>query len=393
MLRPIPVYPMEHYNLPTYRSWFPFLSTGKIWMNHAAISPLSRRVSEAVARYIHRREVEEIDTYVSSLPIVARTKGNLGMMIAASSDRIAFAGNTSDGLNVLAAGMEWHTGDRIILNDSEFPSNVVPFLNLRRHGVEIDFLETRNGEITADRLEKIITPRTRLISLSFVQFLSGFRADLDAIGSMCKKHGIIFCVDAIQGLGASPLNVRSAHIDFLSCGGPKWLMALMGIGFIYVSEELQERIHQAHAGWTSNRNFFGDFFTYRTDFDETARRYENGTQNYTGIAALCESTATLLEVGIDNIQTHLRTITDLLIEGIDEAGFDVVTPRDRSKRAGIVTFSCPNAGKLFDSLAKENIIVSLREGMIRVSPHFYNSPDEAAMLRSVLLQHRKTAAA
>jgi len=384
---------MEHYNLRLYRSWFSYLSTGKVWMNHAAISPLSRRVSEAVAQYLHRREVEEIDTYLSSLPIVAKTKRNLATMIGTSADRIAFAGNTSDGLNVLAAGLEWRTGDRIILNDSEFPSNIVPFINLRRHGVEIDFLQTRNGEITAERIEELITPRTRLVSLSFVQFLSGFRADLDAIGGVCKKHGVIFCVDAIQGLGASPLDVRSANIDFLSCGGPKWLMALMGIGFIYVSEELQQRIRQAYAGWTSNRNFFGDFFTYRVDFDDTARRYENGTQNYTGIAALSESTSTLLEVGIDNIQAHLRRITDILMAGIDEAGFDVVTPRDRTKRAGIVTFKCPNAGELFNSLAKENIIVSLREGMIRVSPHFYNSPDEAAAVHSVLLQHRKTAAA
>jgi len=384
---------MEHYNLPLYRSWFPFLSTGKIWMNHAAISPLSRRVSEAVAQYLHRREVEEIDTYVSSLPIVAKTKENLGTMIGASSDRIAFAGNTSDGLNVLATGMEWHTGDRIVLNDSEFPSNIVPFINLRRHGVEIDFLKTQNGEITPERIEELITPRTRLVSLSFVQFLSGFRADLEAIGSVCKKHGVIFCVDAIQGLGASPLNVRSSNIDFLSCGGPKWLMALMGIGFIYVSEEMQQRIHQAHAGWTSNRNFFGDFFTYRIDFDETARRYENGTQNYTGIVALSESTSTLLEVGIDKIEGHLHHITDNIIAGVDEAGFDVVTPRERSKRAGIVTFKCPNTRELFDSLVKENIIVSLREGMIRVAPHFYNSLDEAAAFHSVLLQHRKTAAA
>ena len=134
---------MEEYNLPLYRSWFPFLSTGKIWMNHAAVSPLSLRVSDAVSRYLHRCAVEEIDTYLSSLPIAAKTKKNLGTMIGTAADRIAFVGNTSDGLNVLASGLEWHPGDRIILNDSEFPSNIVPFINLKRHGVEIDFLETQ----------------------------------------------------------------------------------------------------------------------------------------------------------------------------------------------------------------------------------------------------------
>ncbi len=384
---------MEKYNLSLYRSWFPFLSTGKIWMNHAAVSPLSRRVSDAVAQYLHRCAVEDIDTYFPFLPVAAKTKANLGTMIGAPPERIAFAGNTSDGLNVLASGLEWQTGDRIILNDSEFPTNIVPFINLKRWGVEIDFIETRQGEITAERVEKLITPRTRLVSLSFVQFLSGFRADVGAVGEICKKHGVIFCVDAIQGLGVSPLNVRLMNIDFLSCGGPKWLMGLMGLGFIYVSEELQGQIHQAYAGWMSNKNFFGDFFRYRIDFDETARRYENGTQNFAGIVALCESTTTLLEVGIENIQAHLHRLTDTLIAEIDDAGFDVVTPRDPSKRAGIVTFKCTNAGQLFDSLNKVNIIVSLREGMIRISPHFYNSPDEAAALHSVLLQHRKTAAA
>ncbi len=389
----MPAFSMEEYTLSLYRSWFPFLATGKIWMNHAAVSPLSRRVSEAVTEYLHRCAVEEIETYFSYLPVAAKAKANLGTIIAAPPERIAFVGNTSDGLNVLASGLEWHAGDRIILNDSEFPTNIVPFINLKRLGVEIDFIETRHGEITADRVEKLITPRTRLVSLSFVQFLSGFRADLEAVGDICKKHDVIFCVDAIQGLGASPLNVRSMNIDFLSCGGPKWLMGLMGLGFIFVSAELQEQIHQAYAGWTSNRNFFGDFFKYRIDFDETARRYENGTQNFAGIVALCESTATLLDVGIENIQTHLQRMTDLLIVAVDDAGFDLITPRDHSKRAGIVTFGCSSAVQLFESLKREKIVVSLREGMIRVSPHFYNSPDEAAAFHSVLLQHRKTAAA
>ncbi len=164
-------------------------------------------------------------------------------------------------------------GARIILNDSEFPSNIVPFINLKRRGVEIDLVETRQGEVTAERIEKLITPRTRLVSLSFVQFLSGFRADLDSIGGVCKKHGIIFCVDAIQGLGVSPLNVHSANIGFLSCGAPKWLMGMMG-SHSFTCRKKCKQIDQAYAGWTSNRNFFGDIFNYRIDFDETARRYK-----------------------------------------------------------------------------------------------------------------------
>jgi selenocysteine lyase/cysteine desulfurase len=384
---------MEKYHLPLYRSWFPFLAAGKIWMNHAAVSPLSSRVVAAVDQYLHRCAVEEVDTFFSTLPTATRLKGNLARMINATPERIAFAGNTSDGLNVLAAGLKWRSGDRIVLNDSEFPSNVVPFLNLRRLGVEVDFIKTHHGEITASQIERLVTPRTRLVSISFVQFVSGFRADLKSIGELCRKHGMLLCVDAIQGLGVSPLDVHAMDIGFLSCGGPKWLMGLTGLGFIYVSEEVQERIHQVYAGWTSNRNFFGDFFNYRINFDETARRYENGTQNFAGVVALCESTTTLHEVGIENIQAHIFQLTDRIVEIIADAGFEVVTPLEHAERAGIVTFKCLDAPQLFDSLKKENIFVAIREGMIRVSPHFYNSPEEVDALQSVFIRHRKTVAA
>ncbi len=384
---------MAQYNLPLYRSWFPFLSTGKIWMNHAAVSPVSSRVNAAVTDYLRRCSIEDVDTYLWSLPVAAKTKSNLGALVNAPADRIAFTPNTSDGLNILAAGLEWRAGDRIILNDSEFPSNVVPFLNLKRLGVEIDFVESHQGEITDRQIERLITPRTRLVSISFVQFLSGYLADLSSIGALCKKHGIIFCVDAIQGLGVCPLDVQAMNIDFISGGGTKWLMGLQGLGFIYVSEGLQGRIHQAHAGWTSNKNFFGDFFRYRIEFDDTARRYENGTQNIPGIVALCESTSTLLEVGIDNIREHILRLTDTIIEGADEAGFEVITPRDHSKRAGIVTMKCRDSKQLFHALSQENIIVSIREGLIRVSPHFYNSLVEVNALRTAFLHHTRTVAA
>jgi len=384
---------MEDYNLPLYRSWFPFLSTGKIWLNHAAVSPMSQRVRQALDAYLSSCEVDEIDTFPSTLPAAAKLRSNLGKLVGAPSERIAFVGNTSDGLSLLAAGLTWHAGDRIILNDSEFPSNIVPFLNLKRLGVEIDIVKTGPDGITTDRIEKLITPRTRLLSVSFVQFLSGYRADLAAIGELCRRHGIIFCVDGIQGLGASPLDVASMKIDFLACGGPKWLMGILGLGFVFITEELQARVQQAYAGWMSNKNYFGDFLRYRTDFDDTARRYENGTMNLAGIVALCESTRTLLEVGVGAIERHLRRLTDVIIDAADDAECELLTPRMPEARAGIVTFRCSNADELFETLKNEKIFVSLREGMIRVSPHFYNTPDEVERLREELLSHHRSVTA
>lgn len=372
------------YDLPQYRSWFPHIQTGKIWLNHAAISPVSKRVSHAITNHLNNRSLGDIDVYPNIVAVCEQTKKNLAALINSTPDRIGFVQNTSDGLNILAQGLEWKAGDRILLNDIEFPANVVPFLNLKQHGVEIDFIKNRNGEITVDDIESAITPKTKLLSISFVQFLSGYKADLVAIGELCNQHGIIFCVDSIQGLGAAPLDVQKAKIDFLSNGGHKWLMGLMGLGFVYVANELQERIHQKHVGWTSNKNFFGDFFRYRIDLDDTARRYENGGQNYIAISALEESTSTLLEVGIENIHTHLLSLTDQIISFCDTNGFEVVSPREHSKRAGIVSFKHPEAKTIFNDFNEQRIVVSLREGMLRVSPHFYNSEDDLHALFSML---------
>jgi len=372
------------YNLPLYRSWFPHIHTGKIWLNHAAISPVSKRVHAVIEKHLQNRSFGDIDVYPSVITSCEKTKNNLAALINASPDRIGFVPNTSEGLNILTNGLEWKSGDRILLNDIEFPTNVVPFLNLKKHGVEIDFVKNANGEVLIEDIERAITPSTKLLSISSVQFLTGYRADLAAIGALCKKQGIIFCVDAIQGLGVVPTDVQVMQIDFLSNGGNKWLMGLMGLGFIYVSSDLQERIHQKHVGWTSNRNFFGDFFNYRIDLDETARRYENGTQNYIAIAALGESTSALLEVGIEKIHAHVLGLTDSIIAFADMHHFEVVTPRERAKRAGIVTLKHAEVKTIFDDLNEQRINISMREGMLRIAPHFYNSDEDLHALFNIL---------
>ena len=163
-----------NYDLPTYRSWYPHIQTGKIWLNHASISPLSTRVNRAIQEYLENRTSGTIDIYPGILPTMSRTKENLATLINTTPDRISFVANTSEGINILANGLEWKSGDRIILNDSEFPTNVVTFLNLKRLGVEIDFVKCMNGEIFPEDIETLITSRTKLLSISFVQFLSGW---------------------------------------------------------------------------------------------------------------------------------------------------------------------------------------------------------------------------
>lgn len=360
----------------SYRELFPHLRNGTVWMNHAAISPLNTRTKKAVEDYLFNRSEGTIDDFPQIVEISRNAKEQVGRLINASPKRIGFVNSTSEGLNILANGIDWKYGDRILLNDIEFPANVVPFLNLKRHGVEIDFVKNVNGEIRLEDLEAAVTPRTRLLSISFVQFLSGFKCDLAAVGRLCKAKDVIFCVDAIQGVGSAPLDVMDAQVDFLACSGHKWMMGMMGIGFIYLTEAMQERLQQQNMGWTSNRDHFGNFFQYRIDLDESARRYENGAQNNAGIVAMGESAAILNEAGLGEIHRHLLSLTDVVFQFADRNSIPVWTPREPSKRSGIVTLQFSDGQRIFEALHRQRIVVSIREGKLRISPHFYNTEED-----------------
>lgn len=367
---------MYQTELASYREQFPFLSSGKVYLNHAAISPLPSTTTAAVEQYLTRRSRERVDPYEGLVSLTQETKLRIGRLINATADRIAFVDNTSNGLNVLASGYPWKPGDRVLLNSMEFPANVYPFLHLKRLGVEVDFIPCPDGILTAEMIERALTQRTRIVSVSFVQFLNGFKADLNAIGELCRSRGVVFCVDAIQGLGAAPLDVQAAKVDFLSCGGHKWLMALEGQGFLFITHELQEKICQQYVGWTSKDHFMENLFQYDLTFAPTARRYENGTLNAVGIVALHESLGLLLEIGVDRIHRQLLALTDRLLEFLTVRKAAVVTPREHRYRAGIMTWKDARAKQTFLHLLQQDIHVSLREGCLRVAPHFYNTPDE-----------------
>jgi len=373
-------------DLSRLRSFFPYLAGGTIYLDHASVGPLPRQTREAVEAYALRRSETELNLFLDIVKTGRETKERIGKLLNAPKERIAFCDNTSNGLNVLAAGLDWKTGDRILLNDLEFPANVYPFLNQKRNGAEIDFIKNRSGRILPEQVEQTLTSKTRIVSLSHVQFLHGFRADLAAIGEICRSNGVVFCVDAIQGAGATPIDVEKMKIDFLSCGGQKWLLSPEGVAFIYVSEETQDRIQQGTMGWTSIQDFFSDFFDYRLDYDPSARRYENGTLSVVGVMGMHASLGLLLEIGIGNIEEHLTTLTQCIVDRIRSEGAEFLTPDDPSARAGIVTYRPPDAKEVFEELRRNNIIVSLREGCIRISPHFYNTEEEVNAALDIAFQ-------
>ena len=358
------------------RELFPHLKTDQIYFNHAAIGPWSSAVVNRISEYVSQRSFTNVENYKFVLEWNASAKQKLANLICASPERIAWNDNVSNGINILAQGLEWKQGDRIILNDLEFPSNVYPFMNLKKHGVEIDFAKSKDGIVDVDDIAALINNRTKLISISLVQFLTGYRADIEAIGQLCKKHEIIFCVDAIQGTGVVQIDVEKSNIDFLSGGSQKWLMSSQGLSYIYVTEELQNRIRQKNVGWTSVDNAW-NLLEYDLTLKKSADRFQTGTLNSLGIAVFDASLELFQNFGMSNIEKGILSNTKYFVQRLDEIGFPSLLKNVEDKnRAGIVSFKHERANEIFKELEKRRIFCAVREGMIRFSPHFYNTKEE-----------------
>jgi len=373
------------------RSLFPHLKSDQIYFNHAAIGPWSTLALNRINEYAAQRSGEKIENYPYFLKWNQSAKEKLGKLIGAQTDRIAWIDNVSNALNILANGLEWKPGDRIILNDIEFPSNAYPFMNLRRHGVEIDFVKSRNGIVDIDDIEKLITPKTKLVSISLVQFLSGYRADIDAIGELCKKNGIIFCVDAIQATGVVQIDVQKSKVDFLCGGSQKWLMSSQGLSYLFITEELQKRVEQKFVGWTSVKDAW-NLLSYDLTPKETADRYQNGTMNALGVAIFDAVLDLFIEFGMQNVERRILDNTNYFIEKLEQIGIDPILKNVGEKnRAAIVTFKHEKAKMIFDELEKKRVDAAVREGMIRFSPHFYNTFSEIEFVSEILSDSLRTA--
>ena len=361
--------------LDDFRSLFP-ITKQTCYLNHAAVSPMSTRVTDALHNYIAIRSEGIIDPYEQNVEKSNEIRGLIAELISAPADRIGLVKNTSTGFNILASGLKWKKGDHVLLNDMEFPANIYPFLNLERLGVEVEFVKNHDGLVTVEDYTAAMRAETVLVSISHVQFLNGLRSDLEALGAVCRERGVIFAVDPIQSAGAMEIDVNAQKIDFMSCGGHKWLMGPMGTGFVYLSQDVQDRMSQAYVGWLSVKDAW-NFFDYRLDLLDSAERFEIATDNWMGLWGFCESLRLLLEVGKKNVTERILSLTDHLAEGLEERGCEVVSPRGDGMKSGIVLFSAGHDNEeVHRRLGDRNIRISLREGLLRCSPHFYNSMDE-----------------
>jgi selenocysteine lyase/cysteine desulfurase len=358
------------------RSYFPYLKNGIIYFNHASTAPINTKVKERIGEFIKERSEDGMDDYWAFKAVADETKEMIGGMINCKQGRIAFLDNTTNGIIWLTLGINLGQGDRVILNDVEFPANVYPFLQLKEKGVEIDFIKSKNGIVTAEEVIDAIKPETKLISISFVQFLSGYRVNLEKIGKICKERGIIFCVDAIQGLGALRLDVEKCNIDFLASGTQKWLLGLQGLAFIYVRKELQEQMRSAPIGWLAVNDAW-DLLNFDLTIKESAERFQPGTLNNLGIYAFNSSMKLFNEFGFDEIEKQILSHSRYFIDELVKIGYESpLLSLPEQNLSGIVSFRSENANKIFDHLSQKKIICSLREGYIRFAPHFYNTKQE-----------------
>jgi selenocysteine lyase/cysteine desulfurase len=366
------------------RSFFPYLKNGIIYFNHASTAPISTAMKYRIDEFVKERSEFALDDYWAFKSVADETKEMIGEMINCSGDRIAFLDNTTNGIIWLAQGIDWKPGDRIILNDVEFPANVYPFLQLKEKGVEVDFIKSTNGIVTAEEVIDVIQPKTKLISISYVQFLSGYRIDLEKIGRVCKEKGIIFSVDAIQGLGAVRLDIEKFNIDFLASGTQKWLLGLQGLAFIYVRKEFQDKMKSAPIGWLAVKNAW-NLLNFDLTTKETGERFQPGTLNNLGIYAFNSSMKLFKEFGFDEIEKQILSNSKYFIDELTKIGYDsplLLLPEKHL--SGIVSFKSENAQKIFDILSLKKIVCSLREGYIRFAPHFYNTTQDIDFVVNVL---------
>ena len=300
-------------------------------------------------------------------------RGQLRQLLnAGSSDEIALLKNTSEALSVVAYGLDWRAGDEIVISDQEFPSNRIVWESLAPLGIKVVQVDMGNSSSPEQALIAALTSKTRLLSVSSVQYASGLALDLELLGAECRRRGVIFCVDAIQSIGVKPFDVQVCQADFVMADGHKWMLGPEGLAVFYCRREWIPRLALRQFGWHMVEAV-GDYDRKDWRPAASARRFECGSPNMLGVHALHASLGLLLEVGVAQVSHLVSSKVSYLIERLSEYSADIVSPTEPARRAGIVTFRLPEVASdaLFRHLQTHGVICALRGGGIRFSPHFY----------------------
>ncbi|MCX6826132.1 MAG: aminotransferase class V-fold PLP-dependent enzyme [candidate division Zixibacteria bacterium] len=372
------------------RKLFPVTGERKriTYLNTASTGPLALPVKKALYDYYEatqylEKSAMDADAFAALDKIRVLGAGFIG----AGPDEVGFGFSTTFGLNIAAFGLPLKNGDEVLLSNIEFPANVYPWLALKERGIRVKFIKSINRQFDIQQFRKSISRKSKVLSLSSVQFFNGYKNNLDEIGAICKENGLYFVVDGIQGCGAEPIDLHKSQIDIFSSGAQKWMLSPLGTSIFYIKKNLQAKLTTPFASWLSVdwKLDFTDMFHYELPFFKSAQRFEMGTYPYAHVFATLAAFKMINSLGIGNIQRHNHNLLDILIEYIQSNHhYRVTSCLKEEHRSSILAFTCVNAEEIYGKLRRSKIVTSYREGAIRVSPHLFNNADDIKRLIAVL---------
>jgi selenocysteine lyase/cysteine desulfurase len=364
---------------------FPIHKT-RVYLNNASIAPASTRVIAAVDRFmadVRDHGDAHYPEWCRHADLVIKDK--LARLIGAERGEIAFVKNTTEGITIVANGLDWRPGDNVLVPEIEYPSNVYCWMNLARRGVAVKWIPSRQGRVLVEDIATRMDPRTRLVTLSAVQFSNGFRQDLERTAELCRTRGVLLNLDAIQYLGALHLDLTRCPIDFLSAGGHKWLLGPIGTGVFFCRTSALDRLRPVNIGYHSVAKE-ADHLDYDLTFRPDAGRFEEALVNFPGLWGLEAAVDLILALGTPRIEAHLMDLTTLLVEGLQAKDYTIVSPREEHERSGIVSFRHPRrpVEEIHRRLQAAGVDVAVCVGALRVSPSVHNDAGDVGALLAAL---------
>jgi len=375
-------------NFESIKKEFP-VTNEIIFFDHARVAPLPERVRQVVTTFVSEATQFGTIHYDTWMQEVELTRKKFAQLINADPEEVSFVKNTSEGISNVANGLDWKPGDNLVIPDIEFPANVYPWWNLKQKGVETRMVKSVEGRVLFDDLIKQVDDRTRILSISSVECNSGFKTDLTRLGAFCKEKGVLFFVDAIQSLGILPIDVKKDHIDFLSADGHKWMLSVEGLGGFYISKNTMNRIRPTTIGWGNVINA-EDFMNYDLTIKKDAKKFEEGTLNTMSIHAFGAALGLLLEEGIKNIEKRVMSLGDFIIAELNRRNIKIYSSTKYEERSGNISFTLKNdISSLYSFMLNNKVKITVRDGLIRFSPHFYNNEDEALKALTLIDEYLK----
>lgn len=362
------------------------------YFDHAAVGPLSLPAQQAISNWAQQATEAGDTVWHHWAARLEKIRNVAAGMIGADTDEIAFVSNTTAGINLVAEGFPWSSGDNIVTLAGEFPSNLYPWMNLASQDVQTRRVPVEQGRVDLNRIAEACDEQTRIISVSWVGYASGWRIDLDELVAMAHERGILVFLDAIQALGVFPLDVKKTPVDFLAADGHKWLLSPEGAGLFYIRREHLDRLRPLGVGWNSVQQG-NDFSQIDLDLRPTAIRYEGGSQNMVGLHALGASLEMLTQLGLtpheSPLAKQLLQITDFACQRLEEIGARIVSHRDDRHSSGIVSFEIPglDSSQQRQKSLPSGVVLNYRNGFLRISPHAYTDENDVERLIQSLTDH------